>query len=59
LAPWEGSVTRRDGVTTSTGEEVALMTGKGGDNIGWTDTNLLGQKMRKINTVDLVAIIGR
>jgi hypothetical protein len=30
LAPWEGSVTRRGGVATSTGGEVASGRGKGG-----------------------------
>jgi hypothetical protein len=42
LAPWNKSVTRRGGVTTSTGGEAAPGRGKGGDNINWADANLTG-----------------
>jgi hypothetical protein len=47
LAQWEGSVTRRGGVTTSVGGEVAPGKGKGGDDTSWVDVNLTGSKNKK------------
>jgi hypothetical protein len=37
LAQWEGSVTRRGGVTMSTGGEAAPGRKKGGDDVNWAD----------------------
>jgi hypothetical protein len=39
LTLWEGSVTRCDGVATSTGGEPASGRGKGGDDVSWVDVN--------------------
>jgi hypothetical protein len=47
LALWEGSVTRRGGVTTLTGGEAVPGTGKEVDNANWADTNLTGLKNKK------------
>jgi hypothetical protein len=47
LAPWEESVTQRNGVVTSVGGEVTSGRGKGGDNASWTDVNLTGSKNKK------------
>jgi hypothetical protein len=44
LAPWERSVTRRDGVVTSAGGETTPGRGKGGNNASWTDVNLTEPK---------------
>jgi hypothetical protein len=55
LAPYEGSVTRRDGVTTSASGEAVPGRGKGVDNTYWTDMNLTGQKMKKIHAVDSIS----
>jgi hypothetical protein len=44
LTPWEGSVTWRDGMTTSVEEEMTPKRGKGGDDASWTDTNLTEPK---------------
>jgi hypothetical protein len=44
LTQWEGSVTRRGGVTMSAREEAALRREKGVDDIDWADANLTGQK---------------
>jgi hypothetical protein len=44
LTPWEGSVTCRGGVPTSTGGEATARRGKGGEDVGWTDVNLTGLK---------------
>jgi hypothetical protein len=37
-------VTRRGGVTTSTGGEATLETGTGGDDASWADANPTGPK---------------
>jgi hypothetical protein len=59
LAQWEGSVTRRGGVTTSVGGEVAPGKGKGGDDASWVDVNLTGPKNKKITwSIQLVQIDG-
>jgi hypothetical protein len=47
LALWEGSVTRRGGVTTSARGEAAPVRGKKGDDTSWTDTNFTGSKNKK------------
>jgi hypothetical protein len=52
-------VTRRNGVTTSTGGEAAPRRGKGGDNATWVDANLTGPKIKKIYAVDSVDTNGR
>jgi hypothetical protein len=44
LAPWEGSVIQRGGMTMSAGGEAPLGRGNGGDDARWTDTNLTGPK---------------
>jgi hypothetical protein len=44
LAPWEGSVTRRGGVTTSVGGEAATGRRKEGDNASWAYANLIEPK---------------
>jgi hypothetical protein len=48
LAQWEGSVTQRGGVTTSTGGETAPRRGKGGGDASWTDVNLTGSESKEI-----------
>jgi hypothetical protein len=40
LAQWGGSMTRRGGVITSDGGEVAPRRGQGGDEVCWADANL-------------------
>jgi hypothetical protein len=45
-------VTQYNGVTKSTEEESALRRIKGGDDTSWIDTNLTGQKMKKIHVAD-------
>jgi hypothetical protein len=52
LAQWKGSVTRCRGVTTSTDGEATPRREKGGNNISWADTNLVGLKIKKIYAVD-------
>jgi hypothetical protein len=47
LAPWEGSVTRRNGMATSAGGEVTPMMGKEGDDASWADMNLTGPKNKE------------
>jgi hypothetical protein len=47
LAQWEGSVTRRGGMATSDGREVASGRGKGGDDASWAGTSLAGQKNKE------------
>jgi hypothetical protein len=58
LAAWEGSVMWRGVVVTLDGGEVAPGRGKGGDDTSWLMPNLLGQKMKKIHTVNSVATNG-
>jgi hypothetical protein len=45
-------VTRRDGVMTLIRREATPGRGKGGDDASWIDTNLIGQKMKKIHMID-------
>jgi hypothetical protein len=45
-------MTRRDGVTTSTGGEATPERGKEGDDASWADTSLTVSKMKKIHAVD-------
>jgi hypothetical protein len=40
------------GVTTLARGEAAPEREKGGDNVSWFDANLIGQKIKKIYTVD-------
>jgi hypothetical protein len=42
LAPWKGNVIQRGGVATSAGGDAAPEREKGGDDVGWADTNLTG-----------------
>jgi hypothetical protein len=44
LPQWEGSVTRRGGVTTSVGGETTPGRGNGGGDVGWADVNLTEPK---------------
>jgi hypothetical protein len=44
LAQWEGSVTRRSGVTASARGEVAPRRGNGEDDVSWANANLTGLK---------------
>jgi hypothetical protein len=43
-------MTRCDGVVTSTGGEAAPDRKKGGDDVSWADTNLIGPKNKKKST---------
>jgi hypothetical protein len=52
LAQWKGSVIRRSGVTPSARGEAAPRRKNRGDDASWTDVNLTGQKMKKINMFD-------
>jgi hypothetical protein len=52
LTQWEGNVTRRGGVTTSTGGEAAPGREKGGDDVSWADVNRTELKIKKIHAVD-------
>jgi hypothetical protein len=47
LPPWEGSVTWRGGVATLPGGETKPMRGKGVDDVGWVDVNLIGPKNKE------------
>jgi hypothetical protein len=42
LAPWEGNVTRSDGVATSVRGEATPGRENGADDANWADTNLTG-----------------
>jgi hypothetical protein len=44
LAQWQGSMTQRSDVTTSTGGEAALGRGNEGDDASWADSNLTRPK---------------
>jgi hypothetical protein len=47
LAPWEGTVIRHGGMTTSTGGEAPQGRGKGGDDASWTNVNFIGPKIEE------------
>jgi hypothetical protein len=47
LAPWKGSVTRRDGVAMSAGGEATPGREKRGDNSSWVYVNLTGLKNKE------------
>jgi hypothetical protein len=51
-------VIRLDGVVTSAGGEVTPGREKGGNDVSWADRIFLGQKMKKIYVIDLVASNG-
>jgi hypothetical protein len=48
-------VTRYGGVAMSAGGEAAPGSGNGIDDVSWTDTNLIKQKIKKIHTIDSTA----
>ncbi len=59
MAPWEGSMTWCGGVATSAKGEVAPRREKRPHYASWTETNLIGLKIKKIHAVDSAAINGR
>jgi hypothetical protein len=51
-------MTRHSGMATSAGGEAVPGRGKGGDNAGWADVNLIGRKMKKNHAIDLAVVNG-